>query len=125
MEEYVTTQPQPTRFILALWAGVLAGPLAFLCQLQINYVLVPWACTTGHRFVLHLVSLFALLIVLSASFIAWRIRGRLRDVTDHQSGGPVARSKFMAGLGLLTSALFLLLIIAQEIPNVVMNPCQP
>ena len=110
---------------LGQWAGVLAGPAAFLIQLQVNYALVPWACTTGHWFVLHLVSLLALLLVSLASLIAWRIRGRITREARDRAAEPLLRSKFMAEMGLLTSALFLLLIIAQEIPNFVMHPCQP
>ena len=41
----------------ALWVGVLAGPLATLTQLLVNYALVLWACGAGGReWPLHLVS---------------------------------------------------------------------
>jgi hypothetical protein len=35
------------------------------------------------------------------------------------------RSRFMAVLGLLTSILFFLIILAQSIPSFILSPCQP
>ena len=32
---------------LALWAGLLLPPIAWLLNLQISYILVPWACASG------------------------------------------------------------------------------
>ena len=125
MKEYSTTEATSSSVSFALWVGVLAGPLAFLLQLQINYALVPWACTTGRTFVLHLVSCVALLMVSITAVIAWRIRGRIKREKRDESASSVSRPQFMAEMGLSTSILFLLIIIAQEIPNIVMHPCQP
>jgi hypothetical protein len=32
---------------LALWMSVLGGPFVFLLNLEVNYVMVDWACNTG------------------------------------------------------------------------------
>jgi hypothetical protein len=119
------TKEVSSSFNLMLWAGLLAGPIAFLLQLQINYALIPWVCATGHRFVLHLVSVAAFLSVLIGSLIAWLAWRRMAGEMPDESAGAHSRSRFMAVLGLLTGTLFLLLIIAQEIPNFVLNPCEP
>jgi hypothetical protein len=111
--------------LLALWAGLLAGPAAFLSNLQVNYMLVPWVCATGHRFALHIVALCALLVTAAGGFAAWRAWLRTGKRWSDAGGGAVPRSRFMAIMGMLISAMFFLVILAMGIPNFVMNPCQP
>ena len=110
---------------LALWTGILAGPVAWLLQFEIRYALVPWACATGHLFALHLVTLGGLALAAAGGFIAWREWQRCGKEWPQAKGGPPMRSRFMAVLGLLTSILFLLAILAQAIPSFILNPCQP
>lgn len=105
-----------------LWAGVLVGPTAMLMQLEINYALVPWACGTGHTWPLHVVSLVALVVTVVAGMLAYRIWGRLS--TDEDSGGALARSRFMAAVGVLISLLMALVIVAQWLPVFFHSPCE-
>lgn len=109
--------------VVELWFGVLAGPLAALTQLEANYALVLWACGTGREWSLHLVSLLALLVTVAAGLIAFynwrRVRANLED-----GGGPVSRSRLMAGVGALISALISLVIIAQWLPVFIYGPCE-
>jgi hypothetical protein len=99
---------------LLLWSGILVPPAAFLLHLQINYSLVPWACVTGRLIVLHAATVGTVALAASGSVAAakaWR----------RADGG---RSEFMAFLGIMGSALFLLVIIAQAIPVFIIGPCQ-
>jgi hypothetical protein len=105
-----------------LWAGVLVGPTAMLMQLEINYALVPWACGARTVWPLHLVSLFALVVTIVAGFLAYRIWARVS--TDEDSGGALARSRFMAAVGVLISLLMALVIVAQWLPVFFHSPCE-
>ncbi len=114
-----------TPHAVSLWAGILAGPVAWLLQMQTGYALVPWACATGHVFVLHLVTLGGLLIAAAGALIGWREWQRAGREWPKGKGGPQTRRRFMAVLGLLTSVLFFFVIVAQGIPSFILNPCQP
>src|ERR1043165_2807828 len=97
----------------ALWAGLLVGPIVMLVQLQTNYALVLWACNTGHEWVLHLVSLLALLITMAAGLLAWSNWRRAGAEWDDEGAGVIPRSRFMALVGVLISGLIALVNIAQ------------
>jgi hypothetical protein len=107
-----------------LWAGVLAGPLATLVQLQVNYALVLWACGAGREWALHLVSLLALLATVAGGLLSWRNRRRAGGGWEDEGAGVVPRSRFMAVVGVLISALTALVVIAQWIPVFVYGPCE-
>jgi hypothetical protein len=112
-----------TRGILWLWAGLLAAPLAFLLHLQINYMLTTQLCPGGHKLVLHLVTLAFLLIAVGGAVVAWRNwEAAGRKWPGEQANVP-ERSRFMAVVGLLISALVLLVFIAQLIPQFIFDPC--
>jgi hypothetical protein len=108
----------------ALWAGVLAGPLATLTQLQVNYALVLWACGTGREWALHLAALSALLVTVAAGLLSWRNWRRAGAGWEDDGAGVVPRSRFMAAVGVLISALIALVVIAQWIPIFVYGPCE-
>jgi hypothetical protein len=107
-----------------LWFGILAGPLAFLLNLQLSYMLVQPVCVTAHHIILHLVPAGALLLTASGGVSAWRNWQRTGQVESSIAAGVLPRSRFMAGIGLLTSGLFILAIVAQWLPNFILTPCQ-
>jgi hypothetical protein len=112
--------------LLALWAGILVGPLAWATLLETNYTLSYVACEQQHSWMLHLATVAALAIVGLAAFAAWRAAP---DLGDHElpSEDPdtiaLLRARFMAIGGLALCAFFSLVIIATEIPAAVLNPC--
>jgi hypothetical protein len=112
------------REIRALWAGLLLAPAAFLLNLEVAYALVPAACSAGSRLRVHLVHLLCLLIAAAGGFTAWQAWRSSGEIWPGEEGGRLGRSRFMAGLGLLLSGLFVLVILAQWIPSFVLNPCQ-
>jgi hypothetical protein len=107
-----------------LWFGILAGPVAFLLNLQLSYMLVQPVCVAAHRLVLHLVPVGALLLTTSGGVSAWRNWRRTAQAESSKAGGVLPRSRFMAGVGLLTSGLFIVVIMAQWLPNFILAPCQ-
>jgi hypothetical protein len=106
-----------------LWAGVLVGPTAMLLQLEINYAFVLWSCKTRQLWPLHLVSVVALLATLVAGFLSYRLWTRLAKVHE-DSGGPFARSRFMAAVGVLISLMMCGVIVAQWLPVFIYDPCE-
>jgi cytochrome c biogenesis factor len=112
------------RQILALWIGVLLAPIAFLLNLEAAYAVVPTACSSHHVLLVHLVHLACLLLALAGLFTARRGWKTLGATWPGEQGDPLARSRFMAGTGLLVSAMFVLVIVAQWIPSFVLDPCQ-
>ena len=104
-----------------LWAGVLVGPIAALAQQEVNYALVLWACANSRTWPLHVVSFLALFVTVVSGILAYRHWTRLRATED--SGGPVARGRFMAAVGMLTGLLMSLVIVAQWLSIIIHGPC--
>ena len=107
-----------------LWTGIFAGPVAFLLQLQINFVLVPWACAANAQWWIHLVTLAAILVCVIGGVLAWRAWQRVGPEWPRDDAQPVARARLMAIGGILLSAMFLLVAIAQGITAVILGACQ-
>jgi TRAP-type C4-dicarboxylate transport system permease small subunit len=112
-----------TRGILWLWAGLLTAPLSFLLHLQVNYMLVTQLCQSEHKLALHLVTLAFLLIAAGGGFVAWRNWEAAGRKWPGETGSVLERSRFMAVVGLLISALIILAFIAQLIPQFIFDPC--
>lgn len=109
---------------LGLWAGLLIAPIGWFASLQINYMAVAQHCAPGGRFVLPLTTVAALILVGSGGALAWRCwRQSGRTWPTDMEGAP-SRRRFLAVLGLFTSSLFALAVIAQAIPGLVLQPCQ-
>jgi hypothetical protein len=111
------------RGVLGLWYGLLGGPVAWLLGLQADYSLVRLACAKGTMLPLHLVSLATLLIALGAAAVAWRDWQRAGPEWPGEGGGVLDRSRFMAAIGLGAGALFSLVILAQWLAKLFLDPC--
>ena len=108
----------------ARWVGVLAGPLATLTQLQVNYALVRWACDSGRERYLHVVALAALLVTIAGGLLSWRNWRLAGGGWEEDGAGVIPRSRFMALVGVLLNLHSALVVIAQWIAVFVYNPCQ-
>jgi hypothetical protein len=95
---------------LVLFAA-LAGPLAWSTHNLLSVGLVPVACGLLGMWVLH--ALTALTAALSASGV---VVGLVGDV--HHPG-----QRFAVNTGILLDSFFVLVILAEGIPNFVLNPC--
>ena len=118
--------PEPASRLLALWAGILTGPLAWGALLQTNYVLSYVACEQRHTWMLHLATAVALGLVMVAGVAAWRAAPPLEEeahVSLQPEGTSLLRRRFMALGGLAMSAWFAIVILATEIPALVLQPC--
>jgi hypothetical protein len=109
--------------IVALWTGVLAGPLAWMLGLNLQYALVLVACSGGSMLLLHLVSVVTLAMAAGGAWIAWREWGRAGREVPGEGGGTIPRSRFMAAVGLLGSLFFSGVILAQWVGSFFLHPC--
>jgi hypothetical protein len=117
---------EPASRLLALWSGLLAGPLAWAALLQTNYTLSYVACEQQHTWMLHLATVLALAIVGAAAFAAWRAAPSLQveeHANEDAAGTSLQRRRFMALAGLALCAWFAIVILATEIPALVLHPC--
>lgn len=114
------TQP---RGLARLWYGVLAGAAAWKLQLVVNYALVPYACWQRAEWMNHGASLATLLLAASGAWVAWGSWRETGGGTDTAHGGAAGRSRFMALSGMALSGLFVLLILGQWIPNLLLGAC--
>jgi hypothetical protein len=113
-----------TRGKLGLWTGVLGGPIVWSLQMQTGYALSRFS--SEHRWLLvvhHLVSLLGVAGAAYCTWLAWREWQRLGGGEPGGSEpGATGRSRFLALLGVITSGLFTLVIIAQWVPVFFISP---
>ena len=109
---------------LPLWTGILAGPIVWACNLMASYALVKWVCHTQRYAVLPVITIASLVVVIAAAAISWTALRRTADDVPTDGGRPRQRARFMAVLGLASSALFALQIVAAAIPHGVLDACQ-
>jgi hypothetical protein len=115
--------------LAAVWAGVLAGPLAWLTLLEVNYLFAYVACEVQGTWFMHLATAAALIVVAAAGFAAWRAsHGDM--TTDETLTHPLSdetrkqRSRWMSLAGVASSIWFIVVILAMEVPIVVLKECQ-
>ena len=109
---------------LPLWTGILAGPIAWACDLMASYAVVSWVCETRNYVVFPLVTLASLAIVVGGAGISWAALTRTAQDVPSDGGRPRQRARFMAILGLALCGLFALQILAGAIPHWVLDACQ-
>jgi hypothetical protein len=111
-----------------LWYGVFAGPAAWALDLGASYMMVQTACDSGRLLLLHIAALVTFLAALAGLFASWRAWTRLSGGEGSASTGSStsrgtpagSRQRFMAASGMVLSAGFALVIVATEIPNLLL-----
>lgn len=109
--------------LLGLTLGLLLGPATALINHGIIYMATPWACGHGGHRALHIIPAICLLVAIGGGLLArahWTRAGRQTEAPD---ASVLDRSRFLALCGLATSALSILLILAQWLAIVVFGPC--
>jgi len=108
---------------LRLWIGLLLPPIAWSVQLQSLYLTSEYGCYTSDFTWNHVVVIVALVF----SLLGWAIAGREWSAsgrgTADDGGDGMSRGRFMATLGLLSGALFSIVIFAQWLPTLMGVPC--
>jgi hypothetical protein len=97
--------------------------MMWACQLQIGYALVPWICGHGRHFLLHLVTIVFTLLALAGFYLCYRDYAAVSASPAAEDQLGPGRAKFLAILGMMTSAFFTLVIIAQGLASFFIHPC--
>jgi hypothetical protein len=106
------------RRLAALYAGLLAGPIAWLISLEAGYGLSYKACAARATAFLLAATLAPLIIIAVA---AWAVhRTEPASAPDYDARWPV----WMARAGLMLCAFFALVILANAVPTLVLDPCR-
>jgi vacuolar-type H+-ATPase subunit I/STV1 len=108
----------------ALWLLVLAGPIITAIEQQTNYVLVRQACSAQRNVALYAVILVAMALTIATATVAYAIWKRAGVVWPTEAVDLATRIRFIAVLGILSSAMSFLVILAQGIATVQFDPCQ-
>jgi hypothetical protein len=115
--------------LAALWAGLLTGPIVWLALLELNYVLAYVACETRSTWFMHFAIGAAVVLVAGAGYAAWGASyGQI--LADETPTLPLSdetrgqRSRWMSLAGVAFSLWFIIVILAMEVPLVVLRECQ-
>lgn len=117
-EELQTTTPK------GLWLVIVVPPLILAAAMQANFVLVRQACSAHRKFGLYAVLVAGMVLIIATAliaFTAWRTEG-MRWPTE--AADLPARIGFVAVLGILSSVMSLLVLVAQGIATIKLDPCQ-
>ena len=98
--------------------------MAWAFDLTASYALVKWSCSSQRVLLLHLISPLCLAVVTGGAAVSWLALQRTSGDSPTDGANPRDRARFMAILGLTTSALFALTIAAGAIPRWVLDACQ-
>ncbi len=110
-----------------LWFIFLAGPVLWIIDLMLGYIIAAIGCNTrydGATLLIHLLTLVCALGTAYAGYVAvkrWQ-HSHVDEMTIANGGG--GSRTFMELAGILMSAYFLLLIIGEDIALFVLKPCQ-
>jgi hypothetical protein len=114
------------------WVGFLLAPVAFFAHLQINYLLIPWACARQAPIWPHLVGAVAVVVAAAGIGAAWVTRARThserntRGASGHpvEEPGAIPRTRFLGDTGLGLSGLLTLILLMQFIAGFFITVCQ-
>jgi hypothetical protein len=117
------------RRVLALWTGMLAGPLLWLFLLEWNYVASYVACELRQTWFLHVPTVGAVALVAAAGLWAWREGRGPSDLPEPltEPVGPEtcdSRTRWMAHAAAASSIWFIIVILSMEVPILILRTCQ-
>lgn len=107
-----------------LWLAVLAGPVIWFFSVLANFALATTSCITGWKAVLFVVVAIALIVTVCAGLLAWKLWRRAGAELPGESGGAVAYERTLSLAGVLLSAGFFVVIVAQCVPNLFFGACR-
>src|SRR6185312_13801683 len=111
------------RLEFAVWWGIAAGPIAWGCDLGLSYAIARHSCSTGHFYVLHVVSLVFFVVALTGFVLAFGMHRHLPEQADKQGHLPRDRAFFLSLVGIVMSLFFAVIIIAGAVPRWILSPC--
>jgi hypothetical protein len=113
----------PSGATVALWLGLLSGPVIVLANQWVAYCLVPDACARQNSLFVHLVHLVALLLIGGGYVLCRREWARLGRSEPDERPGPEHRARFMAFAGMVANPFFALIVLAMWLATFLFSPC--
>jgi ribose/xylose/arabinose/galactoside ABC-type transport system permease subunit len=107
-----------------LWVLLIAGPVILAAEQQANYVLVRQACSMQRNVALYAVVVVAMLLTIATAMIGVSIWRRTGTAWPTEAVDLANRIRFISVVGILSSAMSFLVIVAHGIATVVFDPCQ-
>jgi hypothetical protein len=107
-----------------LWTLIVAGPIIVAIEMQANFVLVRQACSAQRSVMLYAVIIVAMLLTIVTILIAMSLWRRAGTAWPTEAIDLANRIRFITAVGILSSAISFLLIVAQGIATVLFDPCQ-
>jgi hypothetical protein len=104
--------------------SILLPAIVCAVQMELNFALVRHACSANRTLGLQLVTIVALALTTIAAVIAFMSWRRTGVEWPSEAADFATRVRFLSALGILSSATFFLVILAQGIATVVFHPCQ-
>jgi hypothetical protein len=96
------------------------GPAAWLLHLNVSYLFVTESCGDRTKIMLHAITAVCVVLALIAAAIAWRIRAACAAEPSTTSA---ERMKWTSTMVLVLSLSMVVVILAQQIPNLILRSC--
>jgi hypothetical protein len=103
--------------------SLAAGFLAWGADLGLSYMLEQHTCSTGHLYVLRLITAVSLLVALSGFTTGLLQHRKLVHVAEENGVRAADRALFQARLGIGFSLGFAIVIVAAAVPRFILHPC--
>jgi hypothetical protein len=111
------------RLEAAVWWGLAAGPFAWASDMGASYAAAPHACSTGHFYVLHVITVVCVVVALTGFALAFGTHRSLPQNADKEGHLPRDRAFFLSLLGIVISVGFAIVIVATAVPRWILSPC--
>jgi hypothetical protein len=105
------------------WESVLRGPLAWVLQLLLLYACAERSCAHRGTLLMHLFCVFCLLIAAITTYLMSLTIWPFMTSTSEHLDSDTAPDRFLSQLGVLSNALFTLVILANWLVVMFLNPC--
>ena len=106
------------RKLIAAFFTAVSG---WFLHLNLSYMLMPESCENRSKLILHVVTAGCLLVTMAAAVVAWRTRAAFTAQPEEMPGRELTR--WMATLIAALSVALSIVIVAQEIPNLILRSC--
>jgi hypothetical protein len=107
-----------------VWWTMFGGPLAWACDLGFSYALEQHTCSTGHHYILHVITVVCALIALSAFAAGWIAYNAIPHEASDEGARPMDRTHFQVLFGMVFGIAFTVVIVAEAVPRWILHPCQ-
>jgi hypothetical protein len=118
---------RPGPALVRLWIGVLLAPVGWLSDFMVRYLVIRYANIHDRRWPMLVCTAGGLALVLTGAWLCWRARAAAAEAMETEGYAPAASDQHVAHIarwGLALAAYFLVLILAQATPTLVLSPSE-